>query len=213
MLEDEMIAPATSTGQMADLSMRRWLLTESIRQSRHANAIPELRGPIVSVSCEDSAAADRVAHLVGQHWSWEVVDEVTLAYMVSRYGTPDKLSAFADSKTCSFIERAVRNWVGELGYTRSENVRRTALILWLATCRGKVVIVGKVAQAILPSHCMYSVRLTASPKPGERTVPARIKSDAYDLWLKLDTFTEGEAANLVATATRSWLRGFSIGWD
>jgi cytidylate kinase len=147
----------------AERQMQAWAraqeMTDRTIASRLADEVPSRLGPYVAISREAGAGGSRIAEMVGQTLGWEVLDKNLLDLVAERF---------------------------ELSRPMLELVDETAS---KAAHHGKVVLVGRGAQFLLPRRGGLAVRIIA-PEPYRidriRRLHDTTASNARRLMLEID---------------------------
>lgn len=147
--------------KLANENIRKWVLDEHTYERLSKGKVDKNVGPYVVISRETGAGGSEIARLVGEKLGWDVLDREIIDYMADKYGTPRSLVEFVDEKRASWIQEVFTTWIERQSFTQPVYLHRLTRLLLLAAHHGKVVIVGRGAQFILPRNCGLSVRIIA----------------------------------------------------
>jgi cytidylate kinase len=147
--------------KLADHNIRKWVLTEHARERLARGKVDENVGPYITVSRETGAGGSEIARLVGNKLGWDVLDHEIIDYIADKYGTPHSLVELVDEKRANWIQEVFTTWIEGQSFTQPAYLHRLTRLLLLAAHHGKVVIVGRGAQFILPRNRGLSVRIIA----------------------------------------------------
>jgi len=179
----------TAIDQQAGINIKKWLLAEHA-ESRRKQSDHELSvGPFVTISREAGAGGSEIARRVGEQLQWDVLDREILDVMAEKYGMPHTAVEFLDEHRAGLVEDWFTTWFTGRNYSQSAYNFHLLRILLLAAQYGKVVIVGRGAQFVLPAHRGISVRILAPLEYRvKQTMVEQQKSraDALKLVKKLD---------------------------
>lgn len=152
----------------ADRRLRRWLGFQEVRKrvdhEQPLEAVTSRLGPYLSISREEGTGAGEIAHLVGQGLGWEVLDKEILDFMAEHYNLQRNILEFVDETTANWLHEAFSNLIDRQVISQQAYVKRLGSILLLAAYHGKVVLVGRGAQFLLPRDRGLAVRLLAPEK-------------------------------------------------
>lgn len=147
--------------KLADENIRRWVSAGRTHACLEEGKVDENIGPYLVISRETGAGGSEIARLVAGKLGWDVLDHEIIDYMVDKYGTPRSLIESVDEKQENWIQEVFTTWIERQNFTQTAYLHRLIRLLLLATHHGKVVIVGRGAQFILPQERGLSVRILA----------------------------------------------------
>lgn len=157
-----------AVAEAAERQMRRWLLMEQIDERRqHECSLEDMAnrlGPYIAISRESGCGGAYIARLVGAKLRWEVLDKELLDFMAERYGLPRDLLEFVDETTSNWLHESFGIWLDRRLVSQDEYVDHLGKIVLMAARHGKVVLVGRGAQFLLPRHGGLAVRIIAPPR-------------------------------------------------
>jgi len=121
-------------------------------------------GPYLTISREEGAGASEIAKRVGDSLGWEVLDRELLDFMAEHYHLPRNVLEFVDETTANWLHEAFSNLIDRRVISQQTYVKRLGHIVLLAAYHGKVVLVGRGAQFLLPPDRGLTVRILAPEK-------------------------------------------------
>lgn len=147
---------------------------------------------VVTITRQYGAGGSRVAQLVAQALGWTVIDNEFVAAVATRAGLPVETVAAQEERAPSLMERLVRTFATaspevfvpagstEQEPTEEQIVQVTARIIAEAAQHGRVVLVGRGAQAVLasagPDEALHA--WVVAPRPARlTTLMARLQLD------------------------------------
>lgn len=151
--------------ETAERQMRRWLLTQEI-DDRKAREIPPEKlaqrlGPYITVSREAGAGGGQIARIVADKLGWELLDKQLLDFMAERYRLPRDLLDFVDETTANWMHEMFGSWLDRQVVSQDTYVQHLGKIILTAAKHGRVVVVGRGAQFILPREKGLAARIIA----------------------------------------------------
>jgi cytidylate kinase len=147
--------------ELANDNVRKWMLAECTHARLARGKVDENVGPYVIISRETGAGGSEIARLVGEKLGWDVLDREIIDYIADKFGTSRSLVEFVDEKRANWIHDVFTTWIEGQDFTQAAYLHRLIRLLLLAAHHGKVVIVGRGAQFILPRNRGLSVRIIA----------------------------------------------------
>jgi len=156
-----MSAHIKAIDKLAEENMRKWTLGDHVDERLRSGKVAEGIGPYILISREMGSGGSEIARQVGEELGWNVLDREILDYMAEKYGTSRDLLEFVDERGASFLKSLFTTWIEGQGFTETTHVHRLGQLFLLAGHHGKVVIVGRGAQFILPHDRGLSVRIVA----------------------------------------------------
>jgi len=158
--EEEAIAEA------AELQMRRWLLSESIKErlehEMEEDKFSKTIHPYIAISRQAGAGGDEIATLVGKKLGWNVLSKELLTFMAERYCLPRDMLEFLDETTANWMHEYFGKWLDRQAIRQEEYVHHLGVIVLIATQKESAVLVGRGAHYFLPPKRGIAVRVVAS---------------------------------------------------
>jgi len=118
----------------------------------------------VAVSREAGTNADEIARLLGQELGWEVLGRTLLDRVAERLHEPRSMLNLVDETQSNWAFDVLGACMDGQIVTHERYVACLTRVVRAAGRRGKVVIVGRGAQFLLPRERGLAVRLVASEK-------------------------------------------------
>jgi cytidylate kinase len=159
--------PAKSADDLNDEArgrLERWLLSPELREHMQlAGDVrkPKRTGPYIAVSREAGAGGDTISRIVGQKLGWDVLDKELLDFMTQRYNMPRDMLDIVDETRANWFYDVIGTFIDARIVSHDKYVVHLQRILYLAALHGRVVFVGRNAQAILPRESGIAVRIVA----------------------------------------------------
>ncbi|MBN1346569.1 MAG: cytidylate kinase-like family protein [Phycisphaerae bacterium] len=151
--------------EVAHHRLRRWLGMKQIRERADKPPTPEQvarhLGPYIAISREEGAGGHEIARLVARKLGWDILDRELLEFMAEHYDLPRKVVEFVDESTANWLGEVFNMLIDPRVISQQAYVKRLGHILLLAAYHGKVVIVGRGAQFLLPREKGFAVRVLA----------------------------------------------------
>jgi len=163
---DQVLGGANPLAEAAQRRLRRWLdrerLREQLERGRSAEQVAERSGPYITISREEGAGGSEIARRVGERLGWDVLDQELLDYIAEHHHLPRNVLEFVDETTANWLHEAFSNLIDRRVISQQAYVKRLGSVVLLAAYHGKVVLVGRGAQFLLPAENGYAVRVLAS---------------------------------------------------
>ncbi len=143
----------------------------------------------VAISREAGTNACDVARLLGQKLGWEVLDRALLDRVAERLHEPRSMLDLVDETHSNWAYDVLGAFIDRQIVTHEKYVAGLTRVVRAAGRRGKVVIVGRGAQFLLPPDRGLTVRLLAAEKFRTEQLMKRFSLDqphARQLMLKTD---------------------------
>ena len=157
-----------SLESVAHRHLSKWLISDDLQDyMRHAweqSCWPERVQPFVTISREAGAGGGEIARNLGEALGWDVLDSEILDFMAERYQLPRDMLEVVDETKANWIQDIFGEWFDSQVVSHEKFLVYLERILWLAAMHGRVVIVGRGAQFVLPRDKGLRVRVVA-PKP------------------------------------------------
>jgi len=154
-----------SLAEVAQRRLRRWLDMEQIRKraerGQTVEHVSDRLGPYVTVSREEGAGGSEIARIVAETLEWDLLDRELLNFMAEHHHLPRSILEFVDETTANWLHEAFSQLIDRRVISQQAYVKRLGSIVLLAAYRGKVVIVGRGAQFLLPPENGFAVRVLA----------------------------------------------------
>jgi cytidylate kinase len=147
--------------KIAAKNIEKWLLAEHARERMQADSTPEVLGPVLTISREGGVPAHEIAQLVSTKLGWDVLDREIIECMAEEYGTTGDLVKAFDERHVGFMEGIFESWIEGLRFSGTNYFESLKRLFFVAANHGKVIILGRGAQFILPAASGFSVRLIA----------------------------------------------------
>jgi cytidylate kinase len=118
-------------------------------------------GPYVSLSREAGAGGSEIAQMVGERLGWEVLDKNLMDNMADRFHLSKEMLSLIDETPGNWVFDVLGTWMDPALIPHEKYVMRLGRVVLAAARRGKVVLVGRGAQFLLPPDRGLSVRIIA----------------------------------------------------
>ena len=152
----------------AERQMQAWARSQEIadRTRRVDPGLPctGRLGQFIAVSREAGAGGGEIAELAGQKLGWEVLDKSLLDQMADRFRLSRPMLELVDENTADWAYDVLGAWLDRKIIPHGKYVAHLTRIVQAAARRGKVVLVGRGAQFLVPRDQGLAVRIIASPK-------------------------------------------------
>jgi cytidylate kinase len=144
----------------------------------------------VAISRECGSGGTEVARLLGERIGWEVLDKALLDRVAERFHEPRDLLDNVDETHSNWAYDVLGTWMDRQIVTHEKYVAHLTRVIRAAARRGKVVVVGRGAQFILPRHKGLAVRIVA---------PERYRIEQI---MRLQSLSEADARRFMAKTDR-----------
>ena len=149
----------------AERQMQAWVRTAEIadRVIRAEGAHPLTGGLVgcLAVSREAGAGGSEIAQMVGERLGWEVLDEGLLDQVAERLGVSRCMLELVDETESSWVYDLLGTWMDRKLVTHDKYVAQVSRVVLAAARRGKVVLVGRGSEFVLPREKRLAVRVIA----------------------------------------------------
>jgi len=150
----------------AERQMQAWVHTEEIANraihSAHAAQSPaECAVEFITISRETGTGASEIARRLGQLLGWDVLDRNLLDKVAERFRVSRMMLDLVDETESSWVYDVLGTWMDRNIVTHDKYVSHLRRVVMSAGRRGKVVLVGRGAQFILPRQHGLAVRIVA----------------------------------------------------
>jgi cytidylate kinase len=177
----------------AERQMQAWAraqeMTDRTIASRLADEVPSRLGPYVAISREAGAGGSRIAEMVGQTLGWEVLDKNLLDLVAERFELSRPMLELVDETASNWVYDILGTWLDPNIIPHEKYVAHLGRVVLAAAHHGKVVLVGRGAQFLLPRRGGLAVRIIA-PEPYRidriRRLHDTTASNARRLMLEID---------------------------
>jgi cytidylate kinase len=161
----------------AENRMRAWVrsgeITDRMLSSRGTVAADRGLGPFVTISREHGALGCLIAELVGQKLGWEVLDKSLLDRISQRYRLSRPMLDLVDETSSNWVHDILGTWLDPHIIPHEKYLTHLRHVVMAAAQRGRLVLVGRGAQFLLPREHGVAARLIASE-------PFRVAQIAHD---------------------------------
>jgi cytidylate kinase len=177
----------------AERQMQAWALTQetadrAIQETLHRRLAASGR-TYVAISRETGVGASAIGRLVGERLGWEVFDKSILDRVAERLHEPRSRLDVIDETSPNWVYDVLGACMDNRLVTHEKLLGGLRRVIRALGRRGKVVIVGRGAQFLLPPDKGLVVRLVASDKYRIARIMARMaasESQARRFMLKMD---------------------------
>jgi cytidylate kinase len=150
----------------AEKRMQAWArggeISDRMLLSRGTLAAGPQLGPFVTISREHGALGSLVAETVGEKLGWEVLDKSLLDRISQRYRLSRPMLDLVDETSSNWVHDVLGTWLDPHIIPHEKYLTHLRHVVLAATQRGRVVLVGRGAQFLLPPGRGIAVRLVAS---------------------------------------------------
>ncbi len=152
----------------AERQMRTWTLLQELADrtssARRVDQPHERLGDYITISREAGAGGSEIACLLGQNLGWEVLDKNLVARVADRFHLSRKMLEAVDETQFNWAYDILGAWLDPRIIPHEKYVVHLGQVLLAAAQRGKVVLVGRGAQFLLPRDQGLAVRIIAPEK-------------------------------------------------
>ncbi len=149
----------------AERQMQAWVLNQQISdqsiESRTRHRPTECCVEFIAVSRETGAGASEVAAELGRRLGWDVCDRSLLDDVAERFRVSRTMLDLVDETETSWVYDVLGTWMDRNIVTHDKYVAHLTRVVVAAARRGKVVLVGRGAQFLLPRQHGLAVRIVA----------------------------------------------------
>jgi len=151
--------------QAAKERMLRWGISPELeahmRTARQKGRLPKAVGPHITLSRQAGTGGEEIARRVGRALGWDVLDKELLDFMAQRKGMPRGMLEAVDETGANWVLDIFGNWFDPHVVSHERYLVHLERIIWLAAMHGRVVLVGRGAQFVLPRQHGLAVRIVA----------------------------------------------------
>jgi hypothetical protein len=177
----------------AERQMRAWARTQEVEgevlrdhlRQRLARSVRTY----VAISREAGAGGGEIAAQLGRELGWEVLDRSLLDRVAERFHDPRLMLDLVDETASNWVYDVLGTWMDSKVIPHERYVAHLRRVILAAGRRGKVVLVGRGAQFLLPRQQGLTVRIIASEKYRTEQIMQRQQlgqSDAKRLVRQID---------------------------
>lgn len=152
---------AAAERQMQAHSLAAEIADRLIRVDR-GEQLPRQLGDYITISREAGAGAEEIAELVGVQLHWEVLDKNLLDRVADRYKLSRQMLELVDETQSSWAYDVLGTWLDPKIIPHEKYFVHVARTILNAARRGKLVLVGRGGQFLLPRDQGLAVRIIAS---------------------------------------------------
>jgi hypothetical protein len=147
----------------ADLQGRfHELLTRAAKESWATRAVPEERlGPYITISRQAATGGVEIARIVTMRWNWSLLDKEVVEAIAKRLRVSPRMLELMDETGGNWFSDSLLTLLEPRLTMQDSYVSMLRSILLLAAYQGRVVIVGRGGNFLLPREFGLSVRLVA----------------------------------------------------
>jgi len=174
--------------------MERWLLSPELREHMEVAgdvSKPARTGPFVSVSRQTGADGEHIARVVGEKLGWDVLDKELLDFMTQRYNMPRDMLDFVDETKANWFYDVLGAFASSRIVSQDKYVVHLKRIICLAALHGKVVIVGRGANCVLPRTSGLAVRIVAPKRQRVENIMERRQFSEQEAMAHIDEVDSG----------------------
>lgn len=150
----------------AERQMRQWSLTQEVAEEAvklHRLDEPHHSlGDYITISREAGSGGSTIAALVGQKLGWDVLDKNLVDQIAERFHLSKPMLELVDETSSNWAYDTLGPWLDRRIITHEKYLVHLCRIVLAAARRGRVVVVGRGAQLLLPRNQGMAVRLVAS---------------------------------------------------
>jgi cytidylate kinase len=148
----------------AERQMRTWAWDREHDTAQRPALSTARRVRYITFSREAGAGASLVAAAVGRKLGWEVLDKNLLDQVADRFRLPRPMLELVDETNSSWVYDVVGVFLDPKIVPHEKYLAHLSRVIRAAARRGKVVLVGRGAQFLLPREEGLAVRIVASMK-------------------------------------------------
>jgi len=152
----------------AERQMRAWSLAQEIAEgtvrSHRFDPMHGRLGDYISISREAGAGGSAIGEALGQRLGWEVLDKNLLDCVAERFHLSRPMLELVDETVSNWAYDILGPWLDHQIVTHEKYMVHLARVVVAAARRGKVVLVGRGGQFLLPRDQGLAVRIIASEK-------------------------------------------------
>jgi cytidylate kinase len=113
------------------------------------------------LSREAGAGGSEIAQALGEQLGWEVLDKNLLDNMADRFHLSKEMLALIDETPGNWVFDVLGTWMDPTLIPHEKYVMRLGRVVLASARRGKVILVGRGSQFLLPPDRGLSVRIIA----------------------------------------------------
>jgi cytidylate kinase len=156
-----MIRPlAAVAAEPADIRMRFQALLERAASATEMSEVP-VPGPYLTISREAGSGGAEVARRVGERLGWSVLDRDLVNGLAKRLELEPRLLELMDETRVGWFSETLLNLFNSRLVLQNSYVSMLSRVIALAAFEGRVIIVGRGANLVLPPDDGLRVRVVA----------------------------------------------------
>jgi cytidylate kinase len=156
-----MVRPlAAVAAEPADLRMRFQLLLDRAASATETQEAP-VPGPYLTLSREAGSGGAEIACRIGERLGWSVLDRNLVNTLAQRLELEPRLLELMDETRVGWFSETVLNLFNSKLVLQNSYVSMLSRVIALAAFEGRVIIVGRGANLVLPPDDGLRVRVVA----------------------------------------------------
>lgn len=156
-----MIRPlAAVAAEPADLRMRLHALLERAASTAESEEAP-VPGPYLTISREAESGGSEIARRLGVRLGWSVLDRELVQLLAERLELEDRLLELMDETRVGWFSETLLNLFNSRLVLQDSFVSMVSRVIALAAFEGRVIIVGRGANLVLPPDDGLRIRVVA----------------------------------------------------
>ena len=157
-----MIRPlAAVAAEPADVRMRFHALLERAASASEMEEAPVPPGPYLTISREAESGGSEIARRIGERLGWSVLDRELVHLLAERLELEDRLLELMDETRVGWFSETLLNLFNSRLVLQDSFVSMLSRAIALAAFEGRVIIVGRGANLVLPPDDGLRVRVVA----------------------------------------------------
>ncbi|MDZ7269525.1 MAG: cytidylate kinase-like family protein [candidate division KSB1 bacterium] len=143
---------------------------------------PQTFGPYLTISREPGSGGSEIAQRLAERLGWQLYDREIIEAIASRTHVREELVARFDEHHQSAMDTYLRNLFTGQRFDNTQYIRHLSQVVLGVAQFGRVIILGRGANYILPPEAGLRVRVVAPPEVRCRRVMAELHSDEKKAW-------------------------------
>jgi hypothetical protein len=152
----------------AERQMQAWAHSQEIEgevlRSHLRQRLAQSARTYVAISREAGAGGGEIAAQLGRDLDWEVLDKGLLDRVAERFHDPRMMLDLVDETSSNWVYDVLGSWMDSKIIPHERYVAHLSRVILAAGRHGKVILVGRGAQFLLPREKGLAVRIVASEK-------------------------------------------------
>ncbi|MCG3157368.1 MAG: Cytidylate kinase [bacterium] len=165
--------------------MHHWEMvrTEWAQQAKSSlQRPPQTFGPYLTISREQGSGGNEISQRLAERLGWHLYDREIIEAIASRTHVREELVARFDEHHQSAMDTYLRNLFTGQRFDNTQYIRHLSQVVLGVAKFGRVIILGRGANFILPPEAGLRVRIVAPPEARCRRLMAELNCEEKKAW-------------------------------